>query len=243
MDTSKTEDDIKFSLEKKSLYKIGLFGDSSVGKTSIIRKYLTGKISSYPNSTLTMEFAIKLIEIDRGGYIKAQIWDTPGLEQYRKLIFHNLNNFLGGIIIYDITKRRTYENVILWNKILKERCEKNCVVCLVGNKLDKVEKLPSLREVTKEEAETFAFLNHMIFFEISAIHDDCELIFDSLIQNIYNEQRKLLYKSDIMDDYFEVKDSNTSVTSYNNYPKKESKCLEINFENDVQKLGCKCNIF
>ena len=243
MDSSKTEDNIKFNLTQKSFYKIGLFGDSNVGKTSIIRKYLTGKVPSYPATTMVMEFAIKLNEIDRGGYIKTQLWDTPGREQYREMIFHNISNFSGGIIIYDITKRITYDNVLLWIKILKERSDKNCMICLVGNKLDKVEKLPSLREVTKEEAETFAFLNHMIFFEISAIHDDCELIFDSLIQNIYNEQRKFLYKSDIMDDYFEVKDSNTSVTSYNNYPKKESKCLEINFENDVQKLGCKCNIF
>ena len=244
MDSSRTEDNIKFNITRKTLYKIGLFGDSNVGKTSIIRKYLTGKVPSYPMSTLTMEFAIKMNEIDRGGYIKSQIWDTPGREQYREMTFHHIDNFIGGIIIYDITKRTTYENVILWIKILKERSEKNCIICLVGNKLDKVEKQPSLREVTKEEAETFAFLNQMNFFEISAYLDDCEIIFDTLIQNIYNEQRKILYKSDIMEDYFEIKDNNDeSLTLYNNYPKKNNNCFEINFENDKQNLGCRCNIF
>ena len=143
MDSSRTEDNIKFNITRKTLYKIGLFGDSNVGKTSIIRKYLTGKVPSYPMSTLTMEFAIKMNEIDRGGYIKSQIWDTPGREQYREMTFHHIDNFIGGIIIYDITKRTTYENVILWIKILKERSEKNCIICLVGNKLDKVEKQPS----------------------------------------------------------------------------------------------------
>ena len=239
MDSSKTEDNIKFVPNHKSLYKIGLFGDSNVGKTSLIRKYLTGKVPSYPMSTMTMEFAIKLNEIDRGGYIKTQIWDTPGREQYREMIFHHINNFSGGIIIYDITKRITFENVILWAKILKERSEKNYVTCLVGNKLDKVKKQQNLREVTKKEAETFAFLNHMIFFETSTFLDDVEIIFDTLIQSIYNEQRNFLYKSDIMEEYFNIKDN----TEDNNYPKKRNNCYEINFENNMEKFGCKCIIF
>ena len=134
MDSSKTEDNIKFAPNHKSIYKIGLFGDSNVGKTSFIRKYLTGKVPSYPMSTLTMEFAIKLNQIDRGGYIKTQIWDTPGREQYREMTFHHINNFSGGIIFYDISKRATFENVLLWIKILKERSEKNCIICFENNK-------------------------------------------------------------------------------------------------------------
>ena len=69
-------------------------------------------------STLTTEFAIKLMQIDDGGYIKAQIWDTPGQEQYREITFHHMKQFLGGIIIYDITKRNSFNNVPLWIKIL-----------------------------------------------------------------------------------------------------------------------------
>ena len=91
--------------------------------------------------------------------------DTPGCEQYRGRIFHHINNFSGGIIIYGITKRITFGNIFLWAKILKERSEKNYAICLVGNKLDKVKKQQNLREVKKEEAETFAFLNHMIFLK------------------------------------------------------------------------------
>ena len=245
MDSSKTEDNIKFSFQQKSYYKIGLFGDSNVGKTSLIRKYLTGKVPLYPISTLTMEFAIKLNEIDGGGYIKTQIWDTPGLEPYRNMTFHHINNFSGGIIIYDITKRKTFENVHLWVEILKSRSDKKCVICLVGNKLDKVEKQPSLREISKEEGETFAFLNHMIFFEASAYLDNCENIFDTLIQSIYNEQRKFLYKSEIMEEYFEIKDKNNNdkMKLYINYPKKGNQCFQTNFENHENNMGCKCNIF
>ena len=240
MDSSKTEDNIKLDILYKSLYKIGLFGDSKVGKTSFITKYLTGKVKSYPMSTQTMEFAIKLMQINEGGYIKAQIWDTPGREQYRDLMFHNINKFSGGIIIYDITKRSTFNNISLWVKLFKAKCDKNAFLCLVGNKLDKVEKQPILREVGKEEGETLAFLNHMLFFETSVYFDDIETIFDELIQTIYNEKRKFLNKNDIVDN----DDEDDNSYSYENYPKKENKCFGINFENNsMDKLGCNCNIF
>ena len=237
MDLSKTEDNLKLEYHHKSLYKIGLFGDSNVGKTSLITKYLTGKVKSYPMSTLTMEFAINLVEINEGGYIKVQLWDTPGRDQYREMTFHNINKFIGGIIIYDITKRSTFENVPLWIKIFKAKCEKNSIICLVGNKLDKVEKQPNLREVGKEEGETYAFLNHMLFFETSVFFEDFDKIFEELIQNIYNERRKFLNRSDITDN----EDNNSSI--YENYSKKE-RCFGIKFENDnMDDLGCKCNIF
>lgn len=157
MEYSKTEENLKIEIRHNNLYKIILFGDSNVGKTSLISKYLTGKLQDYPMSTLTTEFAIKLIQMDGGGYIKAQIWDTPGQEQYREITFHHMKKYMGGIIIYDITKRSTYNNVASWIKILKSKCEKDCIIALVGNKLDLVRDKPKLREVSKQEAETFAF--------------------------------------------------------------------------------------
>ena len=164
MELSKTEDNLKIEMKYNNLYKIILFGDSNVGKTSLISKYLTGKQQIFQMSTLSTEFAIKLIEIDGGGYIKAQIWDTPGQEQYREITFHHSKKFMGGIIVYDITKRISYEKIPSWIKILKSKCEKECIIALVGNKLDLVENQPNLREVSRQEAETFAFLNHFLFF-------------------------------------------------------------------------------
>ena len=99
---------------------------------------------------------------------------------------------MGGIIIYDITKRSTYNNVASWIKILKSKCEKDCIIALVGNKLDLVKNKPKLREVSKQEAEAFAFLNHLLFFETSSYETDSFKIFDELLQTIYNEKRKIL---------------------------------------------------
>ena len=240
MELSKTEDNLKIEIRYNNLYKIILFGDSNVGKTSLISKYLTGQLQDYPMSTLTTEFAIKLIEIDGGGYIKAQIWDTPGQEQYREITFHHLKKFLGGIIIYDITKRSTFDNVASWIKILKSKCEKDCIIALVGNKLDLVENNPKLREVSRQEAETFAFLNHFLFFETSAYYQNSYKIFDDLIQTIYNEKRKIFYKSEIAD---ENSGEGNNKSFYNNYGKKGGYCYETKFEYIQEKAGCDCIIF
>lgn len=240
MEYSKIEENLKIEMRHNNLYKIILFGDSNVGKTSLISKYLTGKLPDCPMATLTTEFAIKLIEIDGGGYIKAQIWDTPGQEQYRDITFHHMKKFLGGIIIYDITKRSSYNNVISWLKILKSQCEKDGVIALVGNKLDLVENKPKLREVSKQEAETYAFLNHLLFFETSAYYQNSYKIFEDLLQTIYNEKRKILYRSDILED-----NSGDGINKSRNinYEKKIRNCYNLSYENSQEDVGCKCNIF
>ena len=240
MEFSKTEDNLQLEMRHINLYKIALFGDSNVGKTSLISKYLTGKLQNFQMSTLATEFAIKLIQIDGGGYIKAQIWDTPGQEQFREITFHHMTKFLGGIIVYDITKRTTFDNVPSWIKILKSKCEKDCVIILVGNKLDLVEEKPKLREVSKEEGETYAFLNHLLFTETSAYLNNSYKIFDDLLQTIYNERRKIFYKSDIMDD--NSKDG-INRTIYNNYTKKMENCYNLSYEENQDPMICNCIIF
>ncbi len=241
MELSKTEDNIKIGMRHNNLYKIIIFGDSDVGKTSLISKYLTGKKQEYPMSTLTTEFAIKLLEIDGGGYIKAQIWDTPGQEQYREITFHHMKQFLGGIIIYDITKRSTFDSVPSWVKVLKSKCEKDCIISLVGNKLDLVERNPKLREVSKQEAETYAFLNHFLFFETSSDYQNSNKIFDDLLQTIYNEKRKIFYRSDMMDDNNSREINSKSLLI--NYSKKGRNCYELSYENSQEEIGCRCIIF
>ena len=239
MESSKTEDKITIGMRHDNLYKIIIFGDSNVGKTSLISKYLSGKLPDFPISTLTSEFAIKLIEIDGGGYIKAQIWDTPGQEQYREITFHHMNKFLGGLIIYDITKRSTYDNVPSWVKILKSKCEKDCVIILVGNKLDIVENNSKSREVSKQEAQTYAFLNHFLFFETSAYHENSYKIFEELLQTIYNEKRKIFYRSEMLDE--NSKEINNK-SSYLNYSKRGKHCYELSFEKSQEDMGCKCSV-
>ena len=142
-----------------------------------------------------------------------------------------------GILIYDISKRSTYDNIPSWAKILKSKCEIDCVIALVGNKLDLIEKKIYTREVSKQEAETYAFLNHFLFFETSGNFEDSNKIFDELIQTIYNEKRKIFYKSDMMDDNSREGNSKSIAT------KKPKSCYDFSYDISQEEKGCRCAIF
>ena len=151
--------------------------------------------------TIAAEFATKIIQIKEGGYIKAQIWDTAGQERYKSITYHHYRKSAGGLIVYDITKRSSFENISVWLKDLRQLADKECIIALIGNKLDIVQNNEKKREVTKEEAQSFAYLNHLLFYETSAYNDEnINDIFEEILQNIYNERRKIYSNNRNKDD-------------------------------------------
>ena len=187
-----TYEDLGIELQYDHLYKIIIIGDTSVGKTALLSKYLKGVFPTSPLSTVATEFATKIIQIKEGGYIKAQIWDTAGQEKYKSITFHHYKKSVGGLIVYDITKRSSYDNVKNWYNDLTTLGEKGCIIALVGNKLDLIERNERKREVSKSEAQAYADENHMLFFETSAYNgNNINDIFEELLQTIYTERRKI----------------------------------------------------
>jgi len=187
-----TYEDLAIEIKYDHLYKIIIIGDTSVGKTAILSKYLKGVFPTSPLSTVATEFATKIIQIKEGGYIKAQIWDTAGQEKYKSITYHHYRKSVGGIIVYDITKKSTFDNVKNWYEDLINLGEKGCVIALVGNKLDLIERNERKREVSKAEAQGYAEDNHMLFFETSAYNgNNINDIFEELLQTIYTERRKI----------------------------------------------------
>jgi len=187
-----TYEDLAIEIKYDHLYKIIIIGDTSVGKTAILSKYLKGVFPTSPLSTVATEFATKIIQIKEGGYIKAQIWDTAGQEKYKSITYHHYRKSVGGIIVYDITKKSTFDNVKNWYEDLINLGEKGCVIALVGNKLDLIERNERKREVSKAEAQGYADDNHMLFFETSAYNgNNINDIFEELLQTIYTERRKI----------------------------------------------------
>jgi len=96
--------------------------------------------------------------------IRIQIWDTAGQEAFRSITRSYYKNSTCAFIVYDITSRKTFDNVIIWLKECKEMCYKDILICLVGNKSD----LEGRRAVSYEEGEKFANDNQLLFFETSA---------------------------------------------------------------------------
>lgn len=164
------------------LFKYIIVGNSAVGKSSILMKYINGAFSDTHEMTIGVEFGTKKIIIN-DNIIKLQIWDTAGQEAYRSITRSYYRDSAGVILVFDITQRRTFEVLDLWLQDVKSM-SKTPYIILVGNKID----LASRREVSREEAENYAMTNNMIYIETSAKkYEDINQIFDSLTQTICHE--------------------------------------------------------
>ncbi|KAL1921222.1 uncharacterized protein VTP21DRAFT_10938 [Calcarisporiella thermophila] len=146
------------------LFKLVLLGDSSVGKTNLLSRFVRNEFSLETKSTIGVEFSLKTIEIE-GKIIKAQIWDTSGQERYRAITGAYYRGAVGALLVYDITRHTSFENISHWLKELRSYADSNIVLILVGNKID----LETSREVSTVEAKKFAEKEGFLFVETSAL--------------------------------------------------------------------------
>uniref|UniRef100_A0A4W5LG72 Ras-related protein Rab-25 n=1 Tax=Hucho hucho TaxID=62062 RepID=A0A4W5LG72_9TELE len=148
-----------------------LIGDSGVGKSNLLSRFTRNEFNLESKSTIGVEFATRSIQVD-GKMIKAQIWDTAGQERYRAITSAYYRGAVGALLVYDIAKHLTYENVERWLKELRDHADNNIVIMLVGNKSD----LRHLRAVPTDEARAFmvkktpVLTYFFIFFPPTEIH-------------------------------------------------------------------------
>ena len=147
------------------IFKVVFLGDSSVGKSNIISKYKLNEFNRNSKSTVGVEFYSKIITQNNKN-IKIQIWDTAGQERFKSITKSYYKGAKGAIIVYDITRRATFENVQEWFKDTKAMGDNtHLVLMLVGNKCDLVNE----RQVSTEEGKKEAEMNGMAFMETSAL--------------------------------------------------------------------------
>ncbi|KXN72676.1 ras-domain-containing protein [Conidiobolus coronatus NRRL 28638] len=164
------------------LFKVVLIGDSSVGKSNLLSRFTRDEFNLDSKSTIGVEFATRSIQVD-GKSIKAQIWDTAGQERYRAITSAYYRGAVGALLVYDITKHPSFENVNRWLKELRDHAESNIVIMLVGNKSD----LRHVRAVPTEDAKTFASENGLSFIETSALDKtNVDAAFEGILTEIYN---------------------------------------------------------
>merc|ERR1711990_1008194 len=163
------------------LFKVVLIGDSGVGKSNLLSRFTRNEFSLESKSTIGVEFATRSIQVD-GKTIKAQIWDTAGRERYRAITSAYYRGAVGALLVYDIAKHLTYENVERWLRELRDHADQNIVIMLVGNKSD----LRHLRAVPTDEAKAFAEKNNLSFIETSALDStNVETAFHNILTEIY----------------------------------------------------------
>jgi len=169
------------------LYKIVLVGDAGVGKTHLLNRYIKGTLPKNNVPTIGVEFATRTVTLANGGKVKAQIWDTAGQERYRAITSTHYRRALGALLIYDVTKEKTFENIGQWMEELRQSAEPDLIIMLVGNKVDLVKTNPSMRKVSREEGMRFAQENGLLFEETSAVLAlNVTDVFEKLLQEIYD---------------------------------------------------------
>ncbi|KAK9286837.1 hypothetical protein L1049_015242 [Liquidambar formosana] len=140
------------------LFKVVLIGDSGVGKSNLLSRFTRNEFCLESKSTIGVEFATRTFQVE-GRTVKAQIWDTAGQERYRAITSAYYRGALGALLVYDVTKPTTFENVSRWLKELGDHADSNIVIMLIGNKTD----LKHLRAVATEDAQGYAYDNNHIF--------------------------------------------------------------------------------
>lgn len=163
------------------LFKVVIIGDSGVGKSNLLSRFTRNEFHLDSKSTIGVEFATRSISHD-GKIIKAQIWDTAGQERYRAITSAYYRGAVGALLVYDISKRLTFENVERWLKELRTHADPSIVVMLVGNKCD----LKHLQAVITDDAKSFAEQNNLAFIETSAMDStNVDVAFETILIEIY----------------------------------------------------------
>lgn len=134
-----------------------------VGKSCLLHQFTENKFVPDSPHTIGVEFGTRIVEV-MGKKIKLQIWDTAGQERFRAVTRSYYRGAAGALLVYDITRRITYNHLTSWLTDARNLTNPNTVIMLIGNKKD----LEAQRDVTYEEAAQFAKENGLIFVESSA---------------------------------------------------------------------------
>ena len=161
-------------------YKIILLGDTTVGKTSLIIRYCDSKFNESCLSTIGVDTKVKNIKYDNKK-IELEIWDTAGQEKFKSLAKNCYKGADGIILIYDITQKKTFNNIKNWYNDIKDSINISKVALIVvGNKSD----LPNV-EVNKEISEKFCEQYNLQLIETSCKENiNIEETFNSLIEKM-----------------------------------------------------------
>ena len=176
------------------MFKVVLVGDSSVGKTNIMSKYLKNEFHEDSKATVGVEFGSKQFSVE-GHQIKAQIWDTAGQERYKAITSAYYKGAKGAFVVYDITRKQSFDSVDRWINDLRAAADKKLTIIIIGNKCD----LEDQRQVTKEQGEEKAKNSEVAFMETSAFSgENLDKAFEMMMKEVYNKcHEEMLGEGDV----------------------------------------------
>jgi len=144
--------------------KLLLIGNAYVGKTLIVQKFIDNQFSKSTVSTIGVDLQSKIIDIN-GKRVKYLIWDTAGEDRMKTMTYSYYRGCHVILVVYDITDRKSFQNVTTWVECIDKFAKSNVLRILVGNKTDLEDK----RVISNDEGKMLAQDNGLKYYEISAL--------------------------------------------------------------------------
>ena len=169
--------------EEKEPIKVILLGDSGVGKTNIILRYLKNEFSQNSTSTIGTTFGVKELNRNNITY-NLNIWDTTGQEIYRSVTKLFIQGAKIVILVYSIDRKNTFESLNFWYDSINEICGENIILAIVANKTDLFDQGDDDEEfISEEEGQKYAEEKKAIFKSVSAKKDKkgIDSLFDQVL--------------------------------------------------------------
>ena len=187
--------------------KFIFIGDYSTGKTSILKRIITGEFDKTYEPTIGVDYNSKIIYYKDAGF-KINIWDSAGQEKYKSLAKSYVKNANIIFIVYDVNKESSFTNVKMWYDYIKESIdEKKVKFILIGNKIDLEKK------VSTEQGKKLADEYDMLFFEVSAKKNDNmkKMFYHSILEvSYFDEILKTQSKDELFKELIEENEGNLS---------------------------------
>ena len=207
------------------LLKYIIIGDAAVGKSNLLLRYVHGQFKPEYQLTIGVEFGAKNIEIDSKMF-RIQIWDTAGQENFRSITRAYYKNSVCALVVYDISSRDSFNNVMSWIEDCKNQSPKTIFIVLVGNKCDLEDK----RQVTYEEGKELADKNELLFFESSAKEG-------TNVDDIFVNSAKEISKK-IEQGYYDLESDSCGIKKGINRNSSQEIHLGNEQQNNINRGGC-----
>jgi len=143
---------------KHYLFKILIAGDSAVGKTSLLRRYVDGKFDESTLMTVGVDFFLKQVELDSGIKCALQLWDLGGQQRFRFLMDNYVMGARGALLLIDLTRMPDLTSILEWVNIVRMH-DINLPLLLVGTKIDLEELLVVDDEMALNVKNTFTMFD------------------------------------------------------------------------------------
>ena len=207
VESSEVKEDYKF--------KVVVIGDSGVGKTNLIKRFITNTFSDNSKATVGVEFITKSYKINNQIF-KIELWDTAGQERYKSITAVYYKGAKGALLVYDTTSKMSFNDIDKWLAEIKDKTSNDIKLMIIGNKID----LKEFREVTNEQATEKAKTLGIPIMETSALDaTNVKEAFNDLIKEMYRDLRNKIKNSG-----GDINKNKGGIDLNTNGEKKKSKC-------------------